>query len=161
MPIVNNLDATPLPHSQSCRLVTLELHPGLGLPLNPTDRSRPTTPWHHAVADFHPPHVCRRDTLRRFDTTPSRTENAPGSGLQRPEALAQDGLARINSPVLRQRHSGVDVGQGLLLHLHPFCPLLGKTNSSPLLAYWITFHEHPRVNSRERHRGDPTRSRNL
>ena len=51
---------------------------------------------------------------RRSHTNPSRTENAPGSGLQRPEALAQDALARINSLVLRQRRFGVDVGRGLL-----------------------------------------------
>ena len=64
---------------------------------------------------------------RRFDTNPSRTENAPGSGLQKPEALAQYALARINSPVLRQRRFGVDVGQGSLL-LRLF--LLGKKISS-------------------------------
>ena len=68
---------------------------------------------------------------RPFDTTPARTENAPGSGLQRPEALAQDALATVNSPVLPQRRFGVDVGQGLFFALHLHQPLLGKRNTSP------------------------------
>jgi len=62
---------------------------------------------------------------RRSDTNPPRTEIAPGSVLQKPEALAQDALASKNSLVLRQRRFGVDVGQGLFLlisrptHLEP------------------------------------------
>jgi len=70
---------------------------------------------------------------RRSDTTPPRTEIAPGSVLQRPKNLAQDGLAREYSLVLRQRRFGVDVGQGLflgtsLLGLQSL--LLGKRNTS-------------------------------
>jgi hypothetical protein len=51
--------------------------------------------------------------------------------LQRPEALAQDVLATVNSPVLRQRRFGVDVGQGHFFPLHIHHILLGKRNSSP------------------------------
>jgi len=93
---------------------------------------------------------------RRSDTSLPRTENAPGSVLQRPEALAQDALARINSLVLRQRRFGVDVGQGLFfVQCYPITsigPSLERETPSPLSAHWITFREHTRVNYRERHR---------
>ena len=70
---------------------------------------------------------------RRSNTISRRTENAPGSVLQRPKNLAQDALAREYSLVLRQRRFGVDVGQGLLLAtslLGLQSILLGKRNTS-------------------------------